>query len=332
MENSKAFEDYLFDQGIAEGTIAKHISSLKGISLIAGDLKKETLEQYFRDLLRKGRTPDHINNLTAAARHYGRFIGKEDEYKQLKYRKVKPTTKGILSDEEIIAFLSITSEQMADFLRAQNTLHGNNRKVWIDKPLYDLFTFFFSCLANTGMRPNELVKLRVTQVDFGRGVIQLDQKTKTGESRTIAMTEHLKPLLQEYIRKLDSNRLFPDLGRHQWKHQFNNRIAYLGIKREHITTYSLRHSWITSLLDNEANLIVVSDMAGHKDINRTKDYYKMTVKSKVIAIKKLSLVKQSLPYYERSKQFNEGTLRLLQDLALSSEERKQMLHDFINFV
>lgn len=328
MSNFTEFKIFLLKKGIATGTVEKHIASISNLLNTVPDFQNATLEQHLFEMLTRESSPGHLNNLVAALRHYGDFTGVS--YRNIKYFKVFETDKGVMSDEEITALYSIMPQEMEKFLSTRTT--GERKKINIDRELFIHFTFFFFILAHTGFRPSELVRLRVTQVDFGIGVIRLDEKTKTGEYRTVAMSDMLKPRLEEYIKKLEGNRLFPDWGRHQWKHQFNNRIKYLGIKREKITTYSLRHSWITSLFDNEANVFVVSEMAGWKDINRAKTYYKMTTKSKKKAIKKLSLSSPSLSYYDRLKIYREEERKLRENLARSPEEERKMLQDALNLV
>ena len=66
-------------------------------------------------------------------------------------------------------------------------------------------------------------------------------------------------------------------------------------------------------------------MAGHSDINRTAHYYKMTSKSKLNAIKKLSLSEVDLPLFERAKEFRDLFFKELGRLAKSPEEEQFLL-------
>lgn len=327
MERLINFKRYLLNKRkpkIDIGTSEKHLASITSVFNQINTLERGPVEDYINSLFEKGRSPGHLNNIVAAFRHWGDFV--QENFRDIKYFDVYETDKGIMSDEEITALYSITPEQMEKYLSEQAKLRGGQRKVIrVERELFIHFTFFFFCLAHTGMRPKELVFLRATQIDFGRRVINLDSFTKTHTPRAIAISDMLFPVLQDYVKKLEGNRLFPDWNRHQWQHQFEMRKKYLGIKREKVTTYSFRHSWVTSLLDNGANLLVVSEMAGWVDINRAKTYYKMTTKSKINTIKKLSLSEASLTLYDRTKQFREIAFDALGRLAKNPEEEKVML-------
>lgn len=324
MERLPKFKNYLFRKEIAAGTIDKHIASITNVFNAIGSLQKDRVEDYIYTLFSKDRSPAHLNNMIAAFRHWGDFV--EEDFRDIKYFKVSEPEKGIMSDEEITALYSITPDQMEKFLSQKAKQKGGQRKVIrIERELFVKFTFFFFTLSHSGLRPKELVNLRPGQIDFGMRVIRLDSKTKTHTSRTVAISDELYPKLQDYVRKLEGNRIFPDWNRHQWQHQFNMRKEYLGIKREKVTTYSLRHSWVTSLLDNGANLLVVSEMAGWTDINRAKTYYKMTTKSKINAIKKLSLSEVNRPLFERAKEFQEIFFKALWRLAKTPEEQQFLI-------
>jgi integrase len=309
MDALNKFKYYLLRQGKRQSTVQKHINALTYIYENCHTFDPEKVEGFLFSLYEQGRTGGYLNILVQALRHYGRSI-KSSKYDNIKYFKVVETFKNTLSDDEITDLLSITADAIK-YLR--------------DPEKFNRFTFFFRILSFTGLRPNELLTMRCTQVDFGEGVFRLDHTTKTSTPRTVAINDLLITDLRNYIKDINSEYLFPQTwDRHTWKEQFNLRIRYLGIKREKLSTYSIRFSWVSRLLDAGVNSIVLAEMAGHS-LEQQKHYYRMTTKSKKIAIKKDPLGRKLLTPTERM------TLRrkLLEDAGCTVVKMEQVGEKYI---
>jgi Phage integrase family len=89
------------------------------------------------------------------------------------------------------------------------------------------------------------------------------------------------------------------MNRNGWREQFDKRITYLRIDRPKLSTYSLRHSFITRMLDQDVNLFKVQQMVGHRQLSTTAHYTHMTSKNLVRAIRKDSLGRNDLSPLER---------------------------------
>ncbi len=296
-------------QNKSSGTITRHLDCLTYLSKRFPALGVKEIEGYFFDSLQKGHSPSHLNNVVGALRTYGKFLQVTD-YQKLKYFKVPETTKAILSDSEIDRYLALPPTG-----------------VRIELKKYTMYTLFFTILAYSGMRPAEVANLTVDSVDFGRQVFIL-KKTKT-VPRLVPINPVLIPRLEEYIRSC-TNYLFLDdsgqpINRHQWKHQFGRRIEMLGIKRPHLTTYSLRHSFITRMLDEDINLFKIQKIVGHKKIETTAHYTHLTTKDILQTIRKDPLARGSLSYAERFTQFRSEVRKLLEAYAENLGEEQEML-------
>jgi len=225
-----------------------------------------------------------------------------------------------MSDAEIEAFLSLPPPTNGERVK-------NNYAVW---------TLFFKILAYSGMRPGEVAHLAIDRVDFGRQVFVLED-TKTNTPRYVPIAPALLSDLTDHIKTLTGDKLFPSTrgGKFRqngvvndvdWGYNFHSRIKRLGIKRKNLRPYSLRPSFITRMLDEDVNIFKVQKIVGHRQISTTAHYTHLTTKDITRAINKDPLSRASLPYYERLKLFREGTRKLLEDLAQSPEEEKEMLN------
>lgn len=143
---------------------------------------------------------------------------------------------------------------------------------------------WFLTLAHTGMRLNELLDLRVAEVDFATGRI-LICNPKGGHDRIAFMTPTLAHYLQRYLahrpatgddhlwfyteRLLSDEAVRDQLGR--WGQQ-------CGVK---VTPHQLRHTFATQLINHGLPIESVRKLLGHKTLNMTQHYariYDATVK------------------------------------------------------
>jgi len=319
--NTQGFKSYLLRQGKARATIENYLSSIRLLLKTSPELIKVDLEEYLTSQLEGGKSPSQLNNLVMALRHYGDYIG--INYRDIKYFTVKETYKSTLSDQEIEAFLALPLPTK----KISKWYQKNKDKGYL-KERYKLMTLFFSILAYSGMRPNEVAQLTIDSIDFGRGFFILERTKTTPRHVPIApgllddLTAHIKELKGKY---LFYGRFGEPVQRHAWQDHFKERITRLGIKRNKLTTYSLRHSFITRMLGEDVNLMKVQKIVGHKKIETTANYTHLTTKDMTTAIRKDPLSRTNLPLYERVKMFRELAFKLLEDFANNPDEERELI-------
>jgi integrase len=189
----------------------------------------------------------------------------DHELAKVPFMKVRTREKQTLSIEEIDHFLNLPPGE-----------HSG--------PTYKMWTLFFSIVAYTGMRTGEVANLCVDDIDFGRNVFVI-KDTKTRDTRFVPIPHFLIKELQNRISDIKTGLLFTcsDEGghlRHQhWGESFHSRIRRMGIVRPNLTPYSLRHSYITEMLQTEGvNIFDVQRLVGHRNIATTENYYHLTTK------------------------------------------------------
>ena len=135
----------------------------------------------------------------------------------------------------------------------------------------------------TGLRVNEVVHLKVSDIDSQRMTLRVEQGK--GQQDRYAM---LSPLLLERLRvwwrvaraqgkMLDGGWLFPGLDpvRHLSSRQLNRAIHAAadeaGIEKR-ISMHSLRHAFATHLLEQKVDIRLIQVLLGHKKLETTALY------------------------------------------------------------
>ncbi len=140
---------------------------------------------------------------------------------------------------------------------------------------------------STGARRMELLGLPWKDVDLQRGVIILHE-TKNGERRVLTLSGHALELMKQYekIRDLSCDLVFPGKN---LKKPIDIRSPWeTALKRAGITNFrfhDLRHSAASYLAINGASLSEISEVLGHKTLQRVKRYAHLSEAhtSKVVA-------------------------------------------------
>jgi site-specific recombinase XerD len=138
---------------------------------------------------------------------------------------------------------------------------------------------------NTGMRLNEILNLKWSDVNLEQNVIMLDE-TKSGTPRQIPINNSLRPTLLNLASKENEGPVFLNKFGKQMKSvrtQFENALRRAGIKRK-ITFHDLRHTFATHLVMGGVDLVAVKELLGHKTIRMTLRYSHLSSQHKRHAV------------------------------------------------
>lgn len=243
------------------------------------------IKEYLAQRLLSGTSTSHINNFVNCCRVFSHFC---DEFgyeydpilKTLPFLKDKYKARATMSVEEIQAFLQLQPKVV-------QARHPVSKKLFthvVNPNAHNMWTMYFSIMAYTGMRTIEVASLKVDSVDFGRNIFNLVD-TKTNEDRLVPIPKNLVSKVEEYVKQIKQGFLFPSkrpeghVSSVEWGYQFHTRLKRLGISRPNLTPYSLRHSYITEMLQTEGvNIFDVKNLVGHHDTRTTEHYYHLTTK------------------------------------------------------
>jgi len=142
-----------------------------------------------------------------------------------------------------------------------------------------LMVFF---LLDTGVRSNELINIKIKNIDFKEQKILLET-TKTDVERYVLFTHLTKDLLIKYVN------FYPTRKYLFWNYKSFKRYSYrhleafckalrkeTGIHKLH--PHMFRHTMATSLIEDGCPIDTVQKLLGHKDIGSTMIYLHMSLK------------------------------------------------------
>lgn len=138
-------------------------------------------------------------------------------------------------------------------------------------------------LYATGMRREELVQLRIDDIDSGRMVIHIRQG-KGKKDRDIMLSPRLLQELRNYWRSANpkpKTHLFPGKGPNQNRDvPIDSRSIYDAVQQaaeragldKRVHPHTLRHCFATHLLESGADLRTIQLLLGHADLKTTSWY------------------------------------------------------------
>ncbi len=139
----------------------------------------------------------------------------------------------------------------------------------------------FNLLLDTGLRINELLHIKVRNIDWSTNSIYAEV-TKTNNNRYVGFTEATKGLLNRYIMLFEPiNELFFDLNtKVPLKTSSVESIVHrLKIKlklTESISPHKWRHTFATNFLRKGGDLETLRMLMGHSSLKTTQKYLHLT--------------------------------------------------------
>lgn len=252
----ESFVNSLILAGAGKGTIKLYSTAVKDfLDFIGKDPKECSTSDFNRWMIslmsRKGKTRvDDIEEKRAktvtvrsygiAVRRYLKWIGKD--------------IKGPLPRIRRKEYKALDEKQSLSLV---NAIRGRKGRLAV------------KLLLETGMRSNELLSLRVADVDLNHNLLRL-RNTKNGEERVVFFTEDTATQLKSYIRgKEPQSRLF----------DMSYQALYKLIKRagkrcgiEDLRPHILRHTFATMAVKRGIPLPILQRILGHHDIKTTQIY------------------------------------------------------------
>ncbi len=156
------------------------------------------------------------------------------------------------------------------------------------------FRNFYALGFFTGMRSGEMIGLKWSDIDFDKNEITIQRNirmgfikysTKNGESRTIDIIDSLLPYLKNQYELTGKKNSYVFLNKSEEHFYDIKRIRETHWKKtlkacdlEYRPIYHVRHTFATTMLENNEDLLWVSHMLGHKDTAMTLNKYAKYIK------------------------------------------------------
>jgi integrase len=191
-----------------------------------------------------------------------------------------PTRKEMFFDEEGQTRVVSVEEELAYFRE-------------VSLPLRHIATV----ILQTGMRPDEVFRMEVRNLDFARrSIFNPSGKTKAAK-RTIPMTREVFEILQARCKDAKGRWVFsspagpgrtadPDRPIKSVRKAHDAALRRAGI-REHFRLYDLRHTYATRAAQAGIDVLTLAALLGHTTVQMTSRYVHPTDQHKQEAVQKL---------------------------------------------
>jgi integrase/recombinase XerD len=142
-------------------------------------------------------------------------------------------------------------------------------------------------LLRTGMRIGEVLRLKVRDLDIRERKIHIYEGEKNCLGRVVYLSDDALMALKLWIRKRkpQTEYLFPGnqykhLGYSQSRNIFVKYIGAAGLQNKGYMIHSLRHTFASELLNAGMRLECLQLLLGHREIEMTRRYARLTDKSR----------------------------------------------------
>lgn len=248
------FENELRRKFFREMSIKNYVSCL-GVFLKYFDGKKkepkaineEDIKEYLRQFKEQNTQRSHHSAIKC---FYKYVLNQPNKFKYIEYAKRNRKLPIVHSQDEIQKLISA----------CDNLKHKT------------IICLMYAC----GLRVGEVIKLKITDVDSSRMVINI-QDAKGGKDRQVMLPQNLLTLLRDYYKEYKpSVYLFNGQFDLQYSErsigQFLKKYSELARLNKRIYPHLLRHDSFTHLCESGCDIALIQKLAGHQNIKTTNLY------------------------------------------------------------
>lgn len=270
-----SFLDYLrYERNYSEKTVLAYGEDVSQLREFAqermekfdpAEVKPELVREWIVSLMDQGYTSTSVNRKLSSLRSFYKYLLRQGEVSVDPLRKIT----GPKNKKPLPSFLK--ESEMNKLL--DDTDFGEGFKGCRDRLIIEMF-------YATGMRLSELIGLDDKDVDFSASLLKVTGKRN--KQRLIPFGDELKETMLEYVDirnemisgrsdaffvRENGERLYKNLVYNLVKRNLS-KVATLKKKSPHV----LRHTFATTMLNNEAELGAVKELLGHESITTTEIY------------------------------------------------------------
>ena len=244
-------------KGQSQSTFSNYIRRIAIISLhfdrLPENISDDEINEYLTGLALDPKSPSRssFKHMVYGLRYYFRHIG------QNKRAIALPS----LKNENKLPVILNRSELKELFLAPKLLKHRI------------LLTLAYSA----GLRSQELIKLKISDIDFERKTIHIHQ-SKYKKDRIVPLSNYIAKGLKKYI-SVEHPHIWLFNGKEP-----NGRYSPKGLSwvmrenlkkttiQKQVNLHSLRHSYATHLLEDGINIVIIKELLGHATIQTTMIY------------------------------------------------------------
>lgn len=225
-------------------------------------------------LVRKGHSPFTVNNRISALRSFFRFLMLTHIIPSNPVEEVETvSTTGVEQNKDYL-----TVEEYTKVLRTIITPTGKKQDKFSFTSKRD--AFMVGLMIVGGFRISEVLNMKLNQINKEEKIVTI--LGKGNKLRTVPLTDSIIKLMEEYLKERNSvnpqdDTLFLNIKGGKLTRQGTNKnikkyCERAGVNKD-ITNHSLRHTAITTMIQNGVDVAKVQTIAGHSDSKTTGRYY-----------------------------------------------------------
>lgn len=209
------------------------------------------VRDYVLKLVQEGKSNSYINGVINSIKfYYETVLGMPNRFYAIERPRKERKLPKVLSKEDVLSIIA----------------HTNNLK----------HKCIVSLLYSSGIRRNELINLKITDIDSKRMLIRVECAKGNKDRYTLLSRALLKDLREYYKQYQPKTYIIEGLYGKQYSGQSIGKIvlnaaAKAGIPMA-VTPHMLRHSFATHLLESGADLRQIQVLLGHSSSKTTEIY------------------------------------------------------------
>lgn len=243
----ESFVSYLASRGLSENSIKAFSCDIKGYLEFQG-----SPIEWLESLKKKGLTNRTLARKRSSLSVYFKFLGLDIELPKIKSEEKLPI---VLTEVEAKALLEM----------ATRTRNPNRDRLIVE------------LLLKAGLRLNELLNLRVSDIEEDHGVtfLRVIQGKGKKDRRIPVVDKYLLKNLRSYIKNLDRDEKLFNISPRRVQYLIKEIAKKAGITKD-IHPHTLRHTAATLYLKKGVNIESVRKTLGHSNLSTTQRYLQLT--------------------------------------------------------
>lgn len=250
-QHIKTYASYLKSKNHSKSTIEQYSSILRVfLSSHSGEVRRITTDQIVEYISRLKSRSSMAQNAGAIKHFFCHVMGQPNKFARIPYPKKEKRLPKILSTQIVISRL-----------RAIKNLKHRA-----------MLSLLYSC----GLRRQELLNLRISNVDSSRMVLSIKQ-SKGAKDRDVPISTQMIELLREYfVEYRPKDFLFNGQNGGMYSATSLGKLCHLHMK---CNPHILRHSYATHLAERNLELGTLQKRLGHNDPRTTMVYHHVAMEA-----------------------------------------------------
>ena len=244
-------------KGQSKSTFENYLRRIALISLHFGRMPEEIsddeIQEYLTSLALDPKSPSRssFKHMVYGLRYYFRHIGQ---------------------NKRVVALPSLKNDYKLPVI-----LNRTELKELFKTPKLLKHRIILALAYSAGLRSQELIKLKISDIDFERKTIHIRQ-SKYKKDRIVPLSDYIAKGLKKYLR-VEHPHVWLFNGKEPDGRYSPRGLAWImreALKKttiqKKVNLHSLRHSYATHLLEDGVNIVTIKELLGHATIQTTMIY------------------------------------------------------------